>query len=342
MHMLPEGALSIRSSERGTVLRRLRAEQLIDTRFTVLERDGFAIIPLRSRYSQSAAGDLGSEADTALFEGRWSGPPFELARQNAAIEEWKRRMLPQKWEMIGRSLLLKLRPELRSDAAEIGRAYAMAAGAESVYSVEGKMRGVSRKPSVRLVYGKGGETVHHENGVNYVLDAGKVMFSSANHDERMRMSTIDCGGETVVDMFAGIGHLSMPLAVHSDPARIIAAELDETTFRYLMKTVEANEVLPTYSACNIENSALEVEACDRILMGYLHETRRWLPKALSMGKAGTIIHFHEEVRKGMVEEWKRLITSKYCGGRVNVLSTRRVKGYSALSDHMAMDLQITG
>ncbi len=338
--MVPAAAARIRPEERSEVMRYLRSSDLLDTRFRIIAGDGCILIPLRSMPEKLPANITAERADVSFFSGRYSGNPLQLAAMEADIDENLKQFLPVKWEMIGRSLLFKLDARLLDHAEEIGRAYAAVLHAISVYVVEGRIEGRYRKPAVRLVYGKGGETVHSENGVSFVLDVSRVMFSSANHDERMRMSTVDCSGEVVVDMFAGIGHLSMPMAVHGSPRKIIAAEADRETHGYLQRTIAANNVSPVYTALNIENAELDVNDCDRIIMGYLDGTRMSLSKALSMSRRGTIIHFHEEVRRGMQEQWMKLILEKYCSGRVKTLSVRRVKGYSALSDHMAMDLEV--
>lgn len=338
--MVPSAALLVAAGERKSAMQYLIGAGLVDQRFRVVARGGDVVIPLKEMPAELPEGVEVRQADAGIFEGRYSGDPYTVAVMETGLAEHLRKMLPRKWEMVGRSVVLKLNPVLLDYAFEIGRAYATALNAESAYVVLGRVKGKYRKPSLRLAYGKGGETVHRENGVDYVLDVASVMFSSSNHDERIRMSALDCTGETIVDMFAGIGHLSMPIAVHGSPARIIASEADTDTFMYLKKTIAANRVSSIYTAVNADNRELEVADCDRIIMGYLEGTRDYLQKALSMGRKGTVIHFHEEVRHGMEDVWRRLIVDRYCSGRVRALSMRKVKGYSALSDHMALDLEV--
>jgi tRNA wybutosine-synthesizing protein 2 len=269
--------------------------------------------------------------------------PREIAARFLELPEELEKLLPSKWEMLGSAVILKLRKELENYKTEIGKAYARALGARSLYAVTGQISGPYRKPSLELIYGEEGPTVHSENGVRYVLDVSKVMFSSANHDERMRMANLDCRNETVVDMFAGIGHLSMPIAVHSSPSRIIAAEADADTFEFLLKTIEANNVGEIFQAWNTDNSRLEVTGADRIIMGYLENTTEWLPKALSMCRTGAVIHLHQAVRRGRVNEWRNGIDRRWGAagdGSIAVENVRRVKSYSALLDHMVADLRV--
>jgi tRNA wybutosine-synthesizing protein 3 len=59
--------------------------------------------------------------------------------------------------------------------------------------------------------GDNGWVRHREAGVTYVLDVTRCMFSSGNTSERARMGRLNCSGETIVDLFAGIGYFTIPL-----------------------------------------------------------------------------------------------------------------------------------
>jgi tRNA wybutosine-synthesizing protein 2 len=91
--------------------------------------------------------------------------------------------------------------------------YASVLGVGAVLSEEGPVTGVERRPSVRLIWGEGTETVHREHGVEYAFDTARQMFSKGNVHERLRMGRTVRDGETVVDMFAGIGYFTLPMAV---------------------------------------------------------------------------------------------------------------------------------
>ena len=52
--------------------------------------------------------------------------------------------------------------------------------------------------------GESGWVTHTDNGVHYVFDATRTMFSQGNITEKIRVANLDCKGEVVVDLFAGI------------------------------------------------------------------------------------------------------------------------------------------
>lgn len=57
-----------------------------------------------------------------------------------------------------------------------------------------------------------------------------------------RISGLDCRGETVVDLYAGIGYYTLPLAVHARAARVVACEWNPDACLALRHNVAANGV----------------------------------------------------------------------------------------------------
>ena len=56
---------------------------------------------------------------------------------------------------------------------------------------------------------------HKENGIFYCLDITRCMFSSGNVTEKARMGALQCRGEALLDLFAGIGYYTLPLLTHA-------------------------------------------------------------------------------------------------------------------------------
>ncbi len=61
------------------------------------------------------------------------------------------------------------------------------------------------------------------------------MFSSGNMNERIRMSNISKPNEVVVDLFAGIGYFTLPIAVYSKPKKIYACEKNPISYDFFVK-----------------------------------------------------------------------------------------------------------
>jgi tRNA wybutosine-synthesizing protein 2 len=145
--------------------------------------------------------------------------------------------------------------------------------------------------------------LHVENGVRYRFDASRIMFSSGNLHERMRVAGLPVAGETIVDMFAGIGYFTLPLAVHARPARIHALEKNPLSFRYLVENVALNGVGGVVEPWQGDNREFPREGfADRVMMGYFPRTQQFLPKAVALLKpSGGTLHYHNTAH---AETWR--------------------------------------
>lgn len=250
--------------------------------------------------------------------------------------------LPKHWVQIGDVLILPLRKELEPYKERIAEVYAQVIGAKTVLR-KGHIHGETRKPDYELLYGNDTITVHVENGVKYKLDVARVMFSPANVKERVRMAEVARPGELVVDMFAGIGHLSLPMAVHKG-ARVIAIEKDPYTFRFLVENIWLNGVQDLMTPYNMDNRDFPAEnIADRVLMGYVVTTHEFIPKALSIAKDEAVIHYHNTVPEKLRPQepfatFKRIAREHgYEAEKINELVIKR---YAPGVWHVVVDIRV--
>ncbi|ASJ09286.1 hypothetical protein A3L11_08610 [Thermococcus siculi] len=251
-------------------------------------------------------------------------------------------MLPKHWVQIGDVLILPLRPELEPYKNRIAEVYARVIGAKTVLK-KGRIGGEFRETNYEVLYGSDTVTVHVENGIKYKLDVAKVMFSPANVKERVRMAKVAKPGELVVDMFAGIGHLSLPMAVHGK-ARVIAIEKSPYTFQFLVENIELNKVQDRMTAYNIDNRDFPGEnIADRVLMGYVVTTHEFIPKALSIAKDEAIIHYHNTIPEKLMPEepfatFKRI--AREHGYETEKLNELIIKRYAPGVWHVVIDVRV--
>jgi tRNA wybutosine-synthesizing protein 2 len=152
-------------------------------------------------------------------------------------------LLPEKWEKIGNILTLNLPSIFKDYKKIIGKRYAEVLKCKTILNDVGGIKGEFRVPNVELIYGsRNTETTHKENGIRFKLDPQKIMFSSGNMNERIRMTNISNKKETIVDLFAGIGYFTLPIAVYSKPKKIFACEKNQIAFQYLNENIILNDV----------------------------------------------------------------------------------------------------
>jgi tRNA wybutosine-synthesizing protein 2 len=270
--------------------------------------------------------------------------PHEKAVSAAQIPPELKRIMPDKWERLGTVLVLKLPRKLQEHKKEIARAYAAALGVETVLQDISGSRGVLREPTTELLLGSETETVHTENYVRYQLDAARIMFSSGNMAERIRMGKTVRPGETVVDMFAGIGYFTLQMAVHGKPRMIHACELNPLSFQYLKQNVKLNKVGRTVNPLEGDCRTVAPEGvADRVVMGHF-DSVGFIPKSLKVLKPeGGMVHVHCLCRKDRIpqEAWdkvRRMIENE--GRKAELLHCEKVKSFKPRVWHVVLDVSV--
>jgi tRNA wybutosine-synthesizing protein 2 len=99
-----------------------------------------------------------------------------------------------------------------------------------------------RSPTVSLLLGDSGWVDHVDNGIHYKFDVTKCMFSSGNITEKLRLANFDCRGETVLDLYAGIGYFVLPYLVHAGADLVHACEWNPHAVEGLKRGLKANGV----------------------------------------------------------------------------------------------------
>jgi len=207
----------------------------------------------------------------------------------------------------------------------------------------GRIKGLKREPEVDVLVGEGTQTIHKENHCLFKLDVSKIMWSKGNTTERKRISGLVKEGETVVDLFTGIGYFSIPIAVHSPVGKIYSIEINPTAYNYLCQNIELNKVTdiirPLQGDCR--NLAPKGVA-DRVLMGYIGNTHEYLDVALDALKdEGGVIHYHESVPDKL--KYKRpveRIKEAADGRKVKILENKIIKKYSPGVYHVVVDVGV--
>ena len=252
-----------------------------------------------------------------------------------------------KWKKIGDILIVD--DKFSEDSKDNLESIASRHNVKSIIKID-KIEGQKREPTVSLLYGSETETVHKENGCLFNLDLSKVMWAKGNNNERLRIAKLVTKGETVVDMFAGIGYFSIPIGVHSQAKEIISIEINPNSYHFLKKNIELNKInakakydrmIPVLGDCAIEAPKY---SADRVLMGYVKTTHHFLRPAMECVKDGGIIHYHETVPDKLIETrpYERVKEVAFeCGERdVEVLHIQKINRYAPGVDHIVLDARI--
>lgn len=325
-------------------LERLREIGAVDPNRALRSRDDHLLVPLSDpeRAREAGCGEI-VEAPLAPSSTR---PPIDRIRERlrGRVPDRLLGALPEGWSRLGGVLLLRLPEPLEPDGRTVGRAYACTLGCDSVLRIE-RAEGELREPETRLLFGdEDTETLHREDGLVYHLDPSEVLFSPGNHHERHRLTDAIEPGEHVVDLFAGIGYFTLPLARAG--ARVTACELNPTASDYLTRNAEANDLAHRIEVREGDCRDLAPDGvADRVLMGYFPGTERFLPTALeALAPEGGWIHYHtvadepDPGRKAAREVLEHPATSV---DELSIRTTRRVKSVAPRRVHVALDMEVS-
>lgn len=253
--------------------------------------------------------------------------------------------VPAGWHILGDIIIVSIPETLENKKTRIAETllsmYPRCRTVVRDFGIEGQFR----QPKRELLLGSGTETIHKEHGCFFKQDATKVMYSKGNLEERKRMSRLG-EGEVIVDMFAGIGYFSIPMAVHSGPKKITGIEINPESFVYLKENIRLNKVENIFvPICGDCSKAAPEGTADRVIMGYVGTTHHYLEPAIKALKiSGGILHYHETVPESFARTRpQERIRKAACvlGKKVEILETRRIKKYSPGILHVVVDARIS-
>jgi tRNA wybutosine-synthesizing protein 2 len=257
------------------------------------------------------------------------------------ISEDDIRKIMKRYEQIGDIIILTIPKEYQELKEFIGKSFYDSFGCQTVLE-KGSVSGEFRVPYYKKIIGGRFVTIHKENGILYKIDLSKVMFSSGNIAERIRMGQVSLPDEVIIDMFSGIGYFTLPLSKYGR-SRVWALEKNPDSYNLLLENIHLNKVVDRVTPINTDCLDFNPDfKADRIIMGYFSDDEKFLLKALDMIKDGGVIHYHntmpEKSEPSFKKNIEKILSNK--GRTLEPLYYRKIKKYSPGVWHVVFDFTV--
>jgi len=271
---MEQSCIRINKVSADDAIKKYRAMGLLDTTCQIQQIGDYVYIPLVKRIDGSTMHDFRPREDI-------------FARIKHNLKDMGLKSDNLQYIRLGNSLIFKGKVSL-----QVAREYALELGVDNIYAETGKIQGVRRKPSLKLVYGNGKETVVRESRISYILDLQKVMFSPGNINTRSNMKFVDLTGMDIIDMFCGIGYFSLQILKNSTPARMLMCDINPDSIYYLKRNLLANRIKsPVEIYTGDSRTTLPLIKANYIIMGNFNSIN-FMASALLRSKTGTELSMH--------------------------------------------------
>ncbi|CAD6193637.1 unnamed protein product [Caenorhabditis auriculariae] len=222
----------------------------------------------------------------------------KLALSKSLWDDEMQRDLPKKWEKHGDLIIFPQNCFTHTNWRFIGRELWGVVAKSLKVARLGRKRQIDemRTPHVDLLYGNDGWVEHvDERGVRYLYDASKRVYNNSKNNEMKRISKWACQGQTVVDMYAGLGYYSMTFLVVCEAKNLVAVDWDEEILDALVRSAQTNHVEDRIVV--IHGDARRVTptmVADRVYLGLLPSCRaHWLTACKALKPEGGVIHIND-------------------------------------------------
>ncbi|HII92533.1 MAG TPA: class I SAM-dependent methyltransferase family protein [Methanosarcina sp.] len=189
------------------------------------------------------------------------------------------------------------------------------------------------------------ETIHREYGCRYKVDLARAYFTPRLSTERSRILSWIKEGDTVVDMFAGVGPYSILIAKSKKPSKVLAVDKNPDAVRYLRENIILNSVKNIEA---VEGDAREeakkfAGSADHVIMNLPHSAFEFLDSAVLLTKPGGIIHYYgitpeDDLFESSIELIRK--AAEKAGRKIEVLDKRVVRSYAPHQYNICIEARI--
>ncbi len=247
-------------------------------------------------------------------------------------------------DILGDIAIIEIPKELAKKEKKIGAAVLKAnPQLRAVFKKASAVKGEFRTRKLKRIAGKGSTLVNYrENSCLFKFDASKVFFTPRMSSERLRIAKQVKKGETVLDMFAGVGPFAILIAKLQPAANIFAIDSNPDATQYLEKSAAMNKVsdriiIFTGDSSEVVKHYLSGKA-SRVIMNLPKESKTFFNDALLALKNKGVLHFYTFA--STEKEVRALIKRDLKKCKCKILEIRKVRPYAPRIWNFVADIRV--
>ncbi|HSA97878.1 MAG TPA: class I SAM-dependent methyltransferase family protein [Candidatus Nitrosotenuis sp.] len=253
------------------------------------------------------------------------------------------------FDQIGQIIIVRIPDSLLSKKKTIGEALLEHVHpAKSVFYQATPVEGDFRTRNLEILAGVDStETEYKEFGCRFKVDVEKAFFSPRLSTERDRIAQMVQDGETLINMFGGVGMFSI-IAAKKKRCTVYNIDLNPYAAKLCEENIRLNKLAG--KVISIHGDAAQVvkeqllDKGDRTLMLLPERSDEFLDSAVSATKSGGIIHYyshqHADKRQDAVEVSKEHYL-KVAPVHSEILGGRMVRAVGPRYYQTVVDVRIT-
>jgi tRNA (guanine37-N1)-methyltransferase len=186
---------------------------------------------------------------------------------------------------------------------------------KSVFYQASPVEGDFRTRNLEILAGEDRtETEYKEFGCRFVVDVANAFFSPRLSTERERIANLIQDGETMVNMFAGVGMFSI-MAAKKKKCTVYSIDINPIASKLCEKNIELNKLAGKVISINGDTSKI-IDAelqniADRTLMLLPERSDEFLDSAIKTTKDGGTIHYYSHIHADKKSDAGKLSEKHY-------------------------------
>ncbi len=220
------------------------------------------------------------------------------------------------FDQIGDIIIVRIPDSLLSKKKIIGETLLSEVKiARSVFYQASSVEGDFRTRNLEVIAGEDNtETEYKEFGCKFAVDVENAFFSPRLSTERERIANLIEDGETMTNMFAGVGMFSI-MAAKKKKCTVYSIDINPIASELCEKNIELNKLAGKIISINGDASKIIKEQLvgksDRTLMLLPERSDEFLEDAISATKNGGTIHYYSHIHADKKSDAGRLSEEHY-------------------------------